>query len=110
MRQWAGPIGFVGSAASLVFWLVVPYVGSADLSRTSEAICVAFAVLSAIGLVGAAMAGASSRLAPALLALAIIPAIGALLIPGVLVIVATLVALQELDAAPRPQHPAGGDR
>jgi hypothetical protein len=67
-------------------------------------------VLSATGLVGAAMAGVSSRLAPVLLALAIIPGLGALLIPGVLVIVATLVALQELDVAPTPQHRVGGHR
>jgi hypothetical protein len=26
MRPWAGPFGFTGAAASLVFWLVVPFV------------------------------------------------------------------------------------
>jgi hypothetical protein len=101
MRQWAGPFGFLGSVISLVFWLVVPYVGGADLSHTGEALCVVFAVLSAAGLAGAAMAGASTRLAPALLALAIVPAIGALLLPGLLVIVATLLALQEPEPVER---------
>ena len=111
MRQWAGPIGFVGSAASLVFWLVVPYVGAgADLSRTGEALCVVFAVLSAAGLVGAAMAGTSSRLAPALLALAIVPAIGALLVPGVLVSVATLLALRPLEAPAAARRQVGGEK
>jgi hypothetical protein len=110
MRQWAGPIGFLGSAASLVFWLVVPYIGSADLSRSGAALCVVFAVLSAAGLVGAAMAGASTRLAPALLVLAIVPAVGALLVPGVLVIVATLLALQEPEVAASSGHPTGGTR
>lgn len=109
MRQWAGPIGFLGSAASLVFWAVVPYVGSADLSHTGEALCVVFAVLSAAGLVGAAMAGASTRLAPALLALAIIPAIGALLVPGVLVSVAALLALQPADAQVTGRRQLGGE-
>jgi hypothetical protein len=109
MRQWAGPIGFVGSAASLVFWLVVPYVGAgANLSRTGAALCVVFAVLSAAGLVGAWMAGASTRLAPALLAIAIAPAIGALLVPGVLVSIAALLALQPLEA-PAPGRPLGGE-
>ena len=110
MRQWAGPIGFLGSAASLVFWVVVPYVGSADLSRTGEAIGVVFAVLSAAGLAGAAMAGASSRLAPALLALAILPAIGALLVPGLLVSVATLLALQPVEAPVTGRGEVGGRR
>jgi hypothetical protein len=110
MRQWAGPIAFVGSAASLVFWAVVPYVGSADLSRTNEALCLVFAVLSAAGLVGAAMAGASTRLAPALLALAIVPAIGALLVPGVLVSVGTLLALQTVEAPATGRNQVGGER
>jgi hypothetical protein len=109
MRQWAGPIGFLGSAASLVFWAVVPYVGGADLSHTGEALCVVFAVLSATGLVGAAMTGASTRLAPALLALAIVPAIGALLVPGVLVSVATLLALQPLEAPATGRGQLGGE-
>jgi hypothetical protein len=108
MRQWSGPLGFLGSAASLVFWLVVPLVGGGSLSQTGEAFCVVFVVLSAAGLAGAAMAGVSTRLAPGLMALAIVPAVGALLVPGVLVIIATLVALQELEAPLRPQHPLGG--
>lgn len=104
MRQWAGPIGFLGSAASLVFWLVVPFVDG-DLSRTGEAFIALFVVLSAIGLAGAAMAAVSTRLAPALLALAIVPAVAALLVPGVLVIVAALLALQELDVPVRGERP-----
>jgi len=83
MRQWAGPIGFLGSAASLVFWVVVPYVGSADLSRTGEAIGVVFAVL---------------------------PAIGALLVPGLLVSVATLLALQPVEAPVTGRGEVGGRR
>lgn len=102
MRQWAGPFGFLGSVISLVFWLVVPYVGAANLSHTGEAICVVFAVLSIAGLAGAALAGVSTRLAPALLALAVLPAIGALLVPGLLVMVATLLAMQEPEAVDRP--------
>lgn len=94
MRSWTGPIGFLGSAASLVFWLVVPFVDG-TLSHAGEGLVAVFVVLSAAGLVGAAIAGGSTRLAPALMAIAIVPAIGALLVPGVLVIVATLLALQE---------------
>jgi hypothetical protein len=104
MRQWAGPFGFIGSAASLAFWLLVPFIvgGNFGGHAGGEGFYVALAVLSAIGVVGALMARASSRLAPALMAVAILPAIGALLIPGVLLIVATLLALQE----PEPSGPA----
>jgi hypothetical protein len=98
MRHWAGPIGFIGAAASLVFWLVVPFTGgSAGLFASSGtgAVVIVFAVLSAIGVAGALIAGASSRLAPALLAAAIIPGIAALLVPGLLIVVAALLALDE---------------
>jgi hypothetical protein len=98
MRPWAGPIGFVGTAASLVFWLVVPFVtgvNNAYVHAGSEVFYVVFAAMSVVGLAGAFIAGGSTRLAPALLAIAIIPAIGALLVPGLLVVIATLLALQE---------------
>ena len=105
MRPWAGPIGFVGAAASFVFWLVVPFVANGSnpyVHAGNEAYYVVFAVLSVVGIAGALMAGSSTRLAPALLALAIVPAIGALLVPGVLVIIATLLALQVPEAG-RPR-------
>jgi len=102
MRPWAGPIGFLGAVASLVFWIVVPNVDSGHnlyLHAGNEGFYVAFAVLSGIGIVGAVMAAGSSRLAPLLLALAIIPAIGAWLVPGLLLVIATLLAAQEPEAA-----------
>jgi hypothetical protein len=101
MRPWAGPIGFVGAAASLVFWLVIPFVAGGNnlyVHSGNEAIYVVFAVLSAVGVAGALMAGGGGRLAPAMLAIAIIPAVGALLVPGLLVIVAVLLALQEVES------------
>jgi hypothetical protein len=107
MRPWAGPIGFVGAAASLVFWLVVPIVaGGHDLyvHAGNEVFYVVFAAMSLVGLAGAIVAGSSTRAAPALMAIAIIPAVGALLVPGLLVIVATLLAMQapETGGAQRP--------
>src|SRR5262245_18885081 len=101
MRPWAGPISFLGATASRAYWLAVPFVASGDnpyVHAGNEAFFVVFAVLSLAGMAGAAMAGTSARLAPALLAVAIVPSIGALLLPGLLVIVATLLALE----APEP--------
>jgi hypothetical protein len=101
MRDWAGPIGFVGAAASLVFWLVVPFVAGGHnlyVHAGNEVIYVVLAAMSLAGVAGALVGGGSRRLGPALMAVAIIPAIGALLIPGLLVIVATLLAMQEPEA------------
>jgi hypothetical protein len=97
MRVWAGPIGFIGAAVSLVFWLVIPFVagGAVFASGGNQAVAVVFAVLSLAGVAGALIAGGSTRLAPALLAAAIVPGIAALLVPGLLIAVAALVALQE---------------
>ena len=101
MRPWAGPLGFLGAAASLAFWLVVPLVAAGSnpyIHAGNEVFYVLLAVTSAVGIAGALLAGSSTRLAPALLAIAIIPGIAALLVPGLLVIVATLLALQEPEA------------
>ncbi len=101
MRIWAGPIGFIGAAASLVFWIVVPFVagGGVFANTGNEAVAIVFAIMSAVGIAGAVIAGASSRLAPALLAVAIIPGIAALLVPGLLIVVAALLALGEPEQA-----------
>jgi hypothetical protein len=97
MRPWAGPIGFVGAAASLVFWLVVPLVAGGHnvyVHVGNEPFYVMFAALSAAGIAGALMAARSDRLAPALMALAIIPGIAALFVPGLLLTIAALLALE----------------
>jgi len=102
MRPWAGPFGFVGAAASLVFWIVVPNVAGGHnlyLHAGNEGLYIAFAVLSGIGIIGAVMAAGSSRLAPLLLVVAIIPGIGAWLVPGLLLVIAALIAAQEPEAA-----------
>jgi len=93
MRPWAGPIGFIGAAASFVFWLVVPLQGGVFAESAAATIAIVFAVMSAAGVAGALIAAASTRLAPALLAVAIIPGIAALLVPGLLIVLATLLAL-----------------
>lgn len=98
MRNLAVPLGFVGSAASLVFWLVIPLVAVGNniyVHGGSEPFYIVFAFVSAAGIVGALMAARSTRWAPLLMGLAILPAIGALLVPGVLVAIATLLALRE---------------
>ncbi|HSR24071.1 MAG TPA: hypothetical protein VLW53_11005 [Candidatus Eisenbacteria bacterium] len=103
MRPWAGPIGFVGTAASLAFWLVVPFVAGGNnlyVHAGNEAIYVVFAAMSVVGLAGALIAGGSSRLAPVLLGVAIIPGVAALFLPGLLVVIAMLIALQEPEAGP----------
>lgn len=105
MRPWAGPFGFLGAAASLVFWIVVPSVAGGHnlyLHAGNEPFYVVFAALSGIGMIGAVMAARSTRLAPLLLALAIIPGIGALLVPGLLLVMATLLAMQEPEPANSP--------
>jgi hypothetical protein len=102
MRPWAGPIGFLGAAASLAFWLVVPFVAGGNnmyVHAGNEVIYIVFAALSMVGLAGAVTAARSTRLAPALLAIAIIPGIAALLVPGLLMVVAALLALQEPEPA-----------
>lgn len=97
MRQWAAPIGFVGAAASLVFWIAVPLTSTDVTTQVGGVFCAVLAALSALGVAGALMAPVSRRLSPALMALAIVPAIGALLIPGVLVVIATILAVQEFS-------------
>ncbi len=104
MRPWAGPIGFLGAVASLAFWIIVPFVATGNnlyVHAGNEGFYVAFAVMSAVGAAGALLAAGSTRLAPAPLAIAIVPAVAALLVPGVLVIIATLLALQEPEAGGR---------
>lgn len=34
MRPWAGPGGFIGAAASLLFWLAVPLVAGGQARRS----------------------------------------------------------------------------
>jgi hypothetical protein len=107
MRPWAGPIGFVGAVVSLVFWLVVPFVDGGHnlyVHAGNEVFYVVFAAMSLVGIVGALIVGGGRRAAPALMAIAIIPAVGALLVPGLLVIVAILLTMQVPEAG-RAQRP-----
>src|SRR5215472_10257234 len=102
MRPWAVPIGFVGAAISGLFWLVVPLVAGSNnvyVHAGNEPFYVVFAVLSLLGIAGALMAPRSSRLAPALMAIAIIPGIAALLLPGLMLTVAALLALEDPETA-----------
>ncbi len=102
MRPWAGPIGFLGAAASLAFWIIVPFVATGNNAYVhNEGFYVAFAVMSAVGVAGALLTAGSTRLAPGLLAIAIVPAVAALLVPGAFVIVATLLALEVPEAGVR---------
>jgi hypothetical protein len=102
MRPLAGPLAFVGSAASLVFWLVIPFVAVGNniyVHAGNEPFYLAFAFMSVAGIVGALMAVKSTRWAPLLMGVAIIPGIGALFVPGLLLVIATLLALQEPEPA-----------
>jgi len=95
MRSWAGPIGFIGSAASVVFWLVIPFQGGVFAGSGGVTVAIVFAVMSAVGVAGALIASTSTRLAPALLAVAIVPGVAALFVPGLLIVFATLLALDD---------------
>jgi hypothetical protein len=100
MRLLAGPLGFVGSAASLVFWLVIPFVAAGNniyVHAGSEPFYIVFAFLSVGGIVGALIATRNNRWAPLLMGLAVIPGIGALFVPGVFLVIATLLALEESE-------------
>jgi hypothetical protein len=107
MRDWAGPLGFLGGLLAFVFWLVVPFftTHTTAVHIGQEGYYIAFMVLAAAGMVGAVLAGGSSRLAPLLMGLAVIPGIAALLLPGLLLIAAALLALQEPGAG--RTRPAG---
>ena len=61
-----------------------------------------FAALSLTGVAGALMAPRSTRLAPALMAIAIIPGIAALLLPGLMLTVAVLLALDDPETSGFP--------
>lgn len=103
MRPWAGPIGFLGAAITLVFWIVVPFAVGTNNSYVhpgNEAFYVVFAVLSIVAMAGAIITPRSTGLAPALMALAILPGIAALFIPGLMLLIATLMALEELEPTP----------
>jgi hypothetical protein len=98
MRSLAVPFGFLGSAVSLIFWVVLPFVpaaGSTYIHTGNELFYLVFGGLSVAGVVGSLLAAGSSRWAPRLLALAIVPGIAAVFIPGLLLVVATLLSLQE---------------
>jgi hypothetical protein len=104
MRPWAGPIGFLGATASLIFWIVVPSVATGHnlyMHAGNELFYAVFAILSGVGIVGAVMVARGTRLAPLLLALAIIPGVGALFVPGLMLVIATLLALEK----PQPARP-----
>jgi hypothetical protein len=97
MRSWAPVLGIVGGGLSAVFWTLVPLSGSPSniyMHSGLEPLYIVFVVLSLGGVVGGIVAGQSTRLSPFLMALAVIPAIGALFVPGFLLAVATLLALQ----------------
>jgi hypothetical protein len=102
VREWAGPLGFLGSLMALVFWVVVPIftTHTTAVHAGQEGFYLVFIVLAIAGLIGAAIAGGSNRLAPLLMGLAIIPGIAALLLPGLVLIVATLLALGETEPKP----------
>ncbi|TMC12697.1 MAG: hypothetical protein E6J29_07970 [Chloroflexi bacterium] len=103
MRSWAPALGVVGGGLSAAFWTLVPFSGSTSniyMHSGMQPLYIAFVVLSLAGLIGGLVAGQSTRLAPALMALAVIPAVGAWFLPGFLLVIAALLALGE---------PAGGD-
>jgi hypothetical protein len=58
-----------------------------------EPLYVSFVVLSLAGLLGGLMAGRSTRVAPLLMALAVIPGVGALFLPGLVLTVGALLAI-----------------
>lgn len=103
MREWARPIGFIGSALTLVFWLVVPATTfNTYLHPGQEPIYVVFVVLALCGIVGAFLVRSHGTWAAALMAVAAIPGVTALIVPGLLLLVAALMSLQQSEPASEP--------
>ena len=107
MRALGGVLGLAGAGLSLLFWVVVPATGiggGSYMPAGQEAIVPIFAALSAAGVLGSFLGRTHPVAAAWLMAVALIPATGALAIPGVMVLLAILMVLS--DPAATTGHPA----
>lgn len=94
MQHVAGRLGFVGGALSLAFWVIVPLAVANTYIHSDQATMVAlFILLSAAGIIGAVLSRVRPGWGAALMALGAIPGIAALIVPGVFLGVAALMAL-----------------
>jgi len=105
MRNWAGPFGFLGGLLSLGFWLAAPELSSTStyLHSGMEGFYAVLVIVSLGGIIGSLLAGARPRFAALLMGIAVAPAVGAFLLPGLLLLIATLLVLQQ----PGPQPGQG---
>src|SRR5438067_13825954 len=104
MRSLAAPLGFLGSAASLAFWSILPFLpfaGSTYVHAGNEPFYMVFAALSVVGILGSILLATAKTWATLFLGLAILPATGALFLPGMMLIVAVLLALSEPEPGAR---------
>ncbi|TME19362.1 MAG: hypothetical protein E6I70_01525 [Chloroflexi bacterium] len=97
MRNWAATFGLVGGVLSTAFWAWVPFSHSNNIYTQPglEPLYVAFIIMSIGGVLGALIAGVSDRWSPLLMGIAVIPALGAVFVPGLLLAIATLLAVHE---------------
>jgi hypothetical protein len=91
-------LGFVGAALSLAFWVITPLAMSNSYIHGQEGVDAVLVALSFGALVGAFLVRQHPGWAALLFALAVVPGLGAALLPGVLLAIATLTALQPADA------------
>jgi hypothetical protein len=103
MRAWAGAIGFTASAASFLLWTFARFGSGPYGAFGAETVVGVLAVLSIVGIVGALLAGKAPRLSAAFMAIAAIPGLAALAVPGFLLVIAVLMELSTLE--PRVTYP-----
>jgi hypothetical protein len=98
MRSFAAWLGLAGMILSLGFWIIVATSHSIYAHPGLSALPVAMFLLLVVGAVGSVLVAFGVRWAPALMALAVIPASAAYLVPGLMVMAGALAAA---SAAPR---------
>jgi hypothetical protein len=92
MRSFAALLGVTGMILSLAFWIIVSTSHSIYAHPGLSAIPIVMFLLLAVGAVGSVLVAFGVRWAPALMALAVIPASAAYLVPGLMVMTGALAA------------------
>ena len=98
MRAWSGLFGFVGGVTSLAFWVIVPLtVSNSYIHSGQEGIYGVLITLSLCALVGSMLIRVHAGWASLLMGLGVIPGVAALLVPGLLLAIAALIALESAE-------------
>ena len=92
MRGFATVSGLIGTTMGTAFWVVVATNHSIYAHPGLSVVPFVMFLLLLVGAVGSVLASFGARWAPAMIALAVIPASTAYLIPGLLMVAAALAA------------------